>query len=350
MKKNQITHSFCEQVLDRLARRKELAKAVGAIVDSESAETGQFVQEKDIGGPCIVPNGVGTHLFVCSSTYCQDNTFSCPPPHTNFECNASNRDYNDCNKVAGEFQCNQTDPEPQLFSCQQVQMGDAADYFDCRTFVCGWDGNGSSESFDCDSIVDFVCGGNDYDCVDNFDCTAGHGFSCTNKHECGDQFTCSGGTVEGCTEDGKEVAVSCDGTKHSNVKGYSPCLPVHKYDNNVPGDFICAYPGGIPIPDVFDCRKNFDCKAVSDFSCADSGEFTCAQQGGGENDFQCLSKAAPFECYSLFVCASASLFKCGEDDVYECKNVYAECKSKTDYDCKKDFLCFHPFDPFPVTE
>lgn len=343
--KGQNTHRLCEQILDRLSRRDELAETARIVASFGKTETCYFLQEKEPVGVCLgdaeKQPPVNTNLFICAAYSCPDGPnplHACPG---DFECNTPRRTYN-CGKEPdsfkcdnGSFECNQSQATS-TFSCKQGESGNTADYFDCRTFDCG-QVNGT-ESFDCNSNVDFGCGDiNSYDCRNDFSCTAGHVFSCAHMHSCDVKFTCSGGTVEGCTEDKKVQAVSC--TASDKVNGYSPCTPRYEYSNNDPGDFICAV--GLPSPDVFDCHKNFDCKAKSDFSCMKTGAFMCAQQGGGENDFDCHSIAHPFECYSWFTCASANLFDCSakENTEYECKSSYALCQSKTEKECKKDYQC-----------
>jgi len=231
--------------------------------------------------------------------------------------------------------------------------------------------------------VDFSCGGkkeNPYVCMNDFTCSAGHLFLCGNGHACDDKFTCSGGTVEGCTEgsppvvqavscaagpnvndytprgcvlnNGQQVAVSCTGEQVSCTSpggnDYGVRVGTGGDENIAPGDFLCGHSG--KEIDVFDCRKNFDCKAKSDFSCIDTTEFTCAQQGGGNNDFDCHS-ASPFECYSRFTCASAALFDCSEkEDVeYKCKFSYAECGSNKKKECKTNYyscISNHACEPY----
>jgi hypothetical protein len=342
--KCQITHSLCEQILDRLSRRESLAEVARVVAGFGNTEASHYLQEKEPVGVCFGDADkqppINTNLFVCAA-------YSCPavpnPLHAcpgDFECNTPRRTYNCGNNPdsfqceAESFQCNQSQTTSP-FSCKQGESGNTADYFDCRTFDCG-QVNGT-ESFDCNSNVDFTCGDTEfYSCRNNFNCTAGHVFDCTNLHSCDVKFTCSGGTVKGCTENGTVQAVSCN--PGDKVNNYASCLPNNEYGNNDPGDFLCAV--SLPDPDVFDCHKNFDCKAKSDFSCMNTGVFTCAQQGGGENDFDCHSKQ-PFECYSWFTCASASLFDCSdkENTEYECKSSYALCQSKTEKECKKDYQC-----------
>jgi len=194
--------------------------------------------------------------------------------------------------------------------------------------------------------VDFVCGGKEYVCVDDFDCTAGHAFLCTNDHACEVQFTCAGGTVKGCPPNDPKEAVCCTPGHNVGDKGYNQ----HSVgdSNNNPGDFLCAHPPGANTTDgidSFNCHSNFDCKAISDFSCHKSGEFACAQQGGGDNNFQCQGPdtVSPFACFSTFYCTSSDLFECGKDGAtYNCASSvgsYAECVSKTEKECKSDYVC-----------
>jgi hypothetical protein len=316
MKLFSTQNDLIEKVVARLLQRNHLANTLIA----KKSIIEHLLREMDVTGPYCGVTQPGSDLFVCN------NTFSCVQP---FMCNQGEHEYSGCGITTGSFQCNQTDTPS--FSCEQG--GSVADYFDCQTFDCGVNGNGNSEKFDCNNVVDFLCPGEDYDCVDDFDCTAGHGFFCTNHHDCEDQFTCSGGTTSGCGN--PPVPVSC--SPGPNVNGYSGNPGGD--GNNDPGDFMCSLIG--VTNDTFNCDKNFECRATSDFSCQSSGEFVCAQQSnGGSDEFRCNS-TTEFECFDRFECASINLFSCDRpnDDPYNCKSSYAECVSKTDKECKKDYQC-----------
>ena len=349
MERNKVTHDLHEQILDRLASRKGLAETAVVIAGSDITKNCQFFQEREPVGTCLsdADQKGNKNVFICDKYSCPPgpnaehacpDPFDCDSERRTFNCGPENND-NTFNCEEGGFQCNQTDTP--TFSCEHG--GSVADYFDCRTFDCGVVGSGQSEKFDCNSIVDFECGDVEdaYICVSDFDCTAGHVFACHNDHACDIQFACSGGTVEGCTEGDPPVvqAVSC--TPGPNVNGYSPQPGGTGGDgNNNPGDFLCGH--YLDDADQFDCRKNFDCKANSDFSCVNTAEFTCAQQGGGDNDFQCSSKS-PFECFSGFTCASSNLFKCtANGDPYKCKSSYALCKSSSVKECMSKYKCPKP--------
>ena len=306
---------FIDKVVNRQSERKDLF-SVALVIEGHSVKPfSDNCTEQDTGMMCG-PGRLGQLVFSCS------NGFDCTKEAKPFSCNTGNVAYVDC-PGTGNVQCDT--PGSAQFECKSGT--NVADYFECHTFGC--DKSNSSSAFDCNAVVDYMCSGKKFECNNGYICSAGHVFYCTNNHSC-DKFDCSAGTVKGCGD--PAVAVSCDGTKYKNVTDYTPCQPESQYGNNDPGDFLCSFPGG--TSDVFDCHKNFDCKAISDFACMGSGEFTCAQQGGGTNNFECNS-AAPFECYSRFTCVSASLFKCkASGAAYNCKSSYALCKNNTEKECK----------------
>ncbi|HKX45201.1 MAG TPA: hypothetical protein VJP77_00655 [Planctomycetota bacterium] len=228
-------------VLERLSRRRQLAGLAREILSGLEESTGstlpsaepEFFGEKEVWSLC------GPAEF--------------PIRH---ECGTGNFD------CADKFDCREG-------------------FFDCGNFECGAAG-GASDSFQCQTTIDFICGGSvGFDCAENFDCSGGHVFACMNNVECAGTFGCNAGGTD-CVA----------GTHRYNI-------PLPGPDDTTAGDFICGHPG--PEDDTFNCSVgDFDCCADDDFHCLDA--------------FECVASST-----AAFECCDGTSFNCGAGFDYQLK-------------------------------
>jgi hypothetical protein len=259
------------KAIERISERKHLLTAVSSL-ESDGLEV---VREGSLEHLCEnVPSLPDQTRFVC------DSTFTCP---NNFRC-AITRSviaYSNCGGGNDSYECHDNDG----FSCSSGGVNNA-DYFSCSAFDCGI--SGGTTSYTC-SNIDFLCGGSDYNCVKDFKCTAGHVFFCSQADNCQDDFQCSAGT-----QCGQQGAATNSCVAGGPIVGYN-----NPSGGTMPGDFLC----GAAIPDgseTFNCDINFECNALSDFSCAFGGnEFDCT---GSSSDFGSFDCSSTFACSSNFSC------------------------------------------------
>jgi hypothetical protein len=327
------------QVVDRLAARAQLS-AVAEELRRELRATPRsgpriepfLVGESDYRVPCqkcVAPgyDGVETIDFYCTTA---ELAFQCLPisgsedyqcgPGFVFECNVTSA-YSQCATVDedGNYSCAQgTEHE-----CDANQGGMFGCPGDENTFVCGsfnCQGDDHKGKYECQANVDFICTGVEglrpYVCDSEFDCSSGHGFYCLDAYNCVDDFECKSDGRTPCNDDNYEYS---DGSSA-----------------NVPGDFLCGYPGA--SSDDFTCRTTFSCSGKDEFRCAQTTQFDCGEVGVFTRGTG--ADSGGFQCKGVFGCQGVA----GTDVVCQPIAQFASCNSPTPYSCiQPAFECPSPF-------
>jgi hypothetical protein len=327
--------SLIEKVLERLETRSNLGKLADTIGKTYSVETkNQYLTEEAGATFCFSEAGNG---YLSTKAFACDNSFKCYKSGQSFMCNGGNsytgaceeaNIYNNCGGVTNGFECNNETP----FLCNETTL------FDCPTFKCGVPNNGTQESFTCNSEGDFNCAGQNT-CIDDFKCTAGHIHLCINSFACDDKYDCAGGTE--CDNNPKAIYY-CSETPGQPAYGDS--------GDEKPGDFQCGQI--VTLPTGFDCKKNFNCVAKSDFMCEKGADFKCM-------NFSCKSGAEimSYVCRTKFECKSTPPYQCNQDGSpfkcdpgstknYDCdRNAsYSRCPTDLKKECSNKYKCSTPND------